>query len=361
MTPNQEDAAPSAQNAQPAPAPFGAELELRMVCILVGLFLVATATTLLTAYSGLIDTPPSAIWVCASVAAAGGIISCVPQFWRGTSRSGSSVSIATFIFLTAFAGLVSAGLVCISSLESIHREKGLKTAWNLERSRFEKSAEGFPVLQRVAREQFGLELVLGTDEDSYQATTHQAPGASVGLMTVLPGYCALGLWPVGIAREFPVESGDTAFPDQRSVLGVAFHELGHCVDESRDQASFKDPHVGTASIAPGDRAGVKDIQTYVVAERKVQTKLWREIYADLFAVGYVGLEWKGDAPVFQRALLNERIAHAPDDPTHATACWIQAALKASPPDSLATLSQWADARRASAPCELLAAAASAKG
>jgi hypothetical protein len=80
--------------------------------------------------------------------------------------------------------------------------------------------------------------------------------------------------------------------------------------------------------------------------------LWGEAVADTFAVGY----WRITAPAAAAGLIDSlrrrRAADASTDSTHATMCWIDHAALAPAPASTATLFEWADQLRASAPCEL---------
>jgi len=282
------------------------------------------------------------------VAALGAVIVGLPQLWddryRNPVRSGlTAAALATF-------GVVIVNLIASNSIQAI--DGGLRKKWVEQRDLFVRDVHGFPELQRIGRDVYGLELELGDVEDSYWSTTRAAPGASVGLMTIYPGYCQMGLWPTGIAREYAPLPGDRALPASQVLFAVAVHELGHCVDLARDQSSFRDGHVGTASFSPRDRIAVTDVHSYNAVERRPATKLWREVYADLFSVGYAKLVWPADAAVFERLLIAKRSSNAKFDPVHASSCWLRAAVAVAAPRDLASLPAWADDLRSTTPCAL---------
>jgi hypothetical protein len=170
-------------------------------------------------------------------------------------------------------------------------------------------------------------------------------------MDLQPGYCLLSVWPHGVAASF--SSNAAVGIDDRLVLRIiVMHELGHCVDMSRDAGSFADPRAGTRSVAPKDAAGVHDVASLYEAGRRNSTGQWREVYADLFAIGYARVTYPSISLAIGRLLSAERAAAAKIDPIHATSCWIDAASKASGPADLADLPSWADRQRSGASCPL---------
>lgn len=215
-----------------------------------------------------------------------------------------------------------------------------------DRSAFMADPQGFPMLRQLAREQYGVEVVLGDAEQSWASTTVNLPNASVASMALRPGYCHLSLHRSNVLRGFePVGQVDPAL----WVQGVMLHEFAHCLDGSRDTPAFGRRAVGARSVAPVDAPGVKDIEGLLEAGARPTTQLWREAVADIMAIGF----WKLAAPGAAHDLvasLRQKRADAQQDSTHATMCWIDHANRAEPPTSTGTLFAWADHLRSTAPC-----------
>lgn len=220
--------------------------------------------------------------------------------------------------------------------------------FNADRAAFVADPQGFPLLRKLAREQYGLEVVLGDAYQSWASTTVNLPNASVASMALRPGYCQLSMHRANVLRGFePVGHVDRG----RWVQGVMMHEFAHCLDGSRDMPAFGQHIIGTRSLAPMDATNVQDIQGFLDAGTTQATQLWREAVADTFAVGYWKLTAPADAGDLVASLRRKR-ADAHLDTTHATMCWINHAENAALPASTADLFRWADQLRASAPCKL---------
>jgi hypothetical protein len=217
-----------------------------------------------------------------------------------------------------------------------------------DRDAFIADPNGFPMLRRLAREQYGVEVVLGDAVESWASTTVNLPNASPASMLLQPGYCHLSMHRPNVLRTFkPVGHADAAL----LVQGVMLHEFAHCLDVVRDTPTLGQRDVGTHSIAPVDASGVNDIEGWIEARSRPSTQLWREAVADIMTVGY----WRLVAPDNARALvasLRQKRSDATHDTTHATMCWIDVAARAAAPSSLAGLFAWADQLRIQAPCEL---------
>lgn len=218
-----------------------------------------------------------------------------------------------------------------------------------ERAAFMADPQGFPLLRKLAREQYGVEVVLGDTEESWASTTLNLPNASSAMMGLQPGYCQLSMNRANVLRSLVTAS---RVDSGLWVQGVMMHEFAHCLDGSRDMPAFGEKTVGIHSLAPVDGKGVKDLQGYLDASAHEETKLWREAVADTFAVGY----WRLTAPAAARdlsaSLRYKRASAAHEDRTHATMCWIDYANGAAAPTSIASLFEWADRLRAAAPCRL---------
>jgi hypothetical protein len=262
-----------------------------------------------------------------------------PKKWRTISHLTLASSVA--VLLTHF---IAFGAVC-----SVNGKQ--RAAWIAERDAFEKATNGFVPLQALAKNQFGLLLELAHDDDAFLKTTHASPGSSSAEVELQPGFCLLSVWPTGVARSFEADRHE-GIDDGVVLRLITMHELGHCVDMSRDAASFTDPHVSTKSVAPIDVSRVHDVASLYEVGRGTPTSQWREVYADLFAIGYARITYPALALAFERYLSGQRAATAELDPVHATACWIDAARKSPGPGGLSDLARWADQQRAEANCKL---------
>ena len=196
----------------------------------------------------------------------------------------------------------------------------------------------FPLLQEFAKNNFNVDVVMGDGETA--------------LMTIKPGYCHLDFYRGIMDRVFD----ETVKADEAIMMqGIMMHELGHCLDISRDYpASFRDHSVFTHSVAPVDASQVKNIQSFLKAGERDSTKLWREALADTFAVGYWRLAVPQDAERLASLLLKKRMRDKKylGDKSHFTVCWIENAMKAAAPDSTKDLFVWADHLRSVSKCDL---------
>ncbi|WP_051244487.1 hypothetical protein [Azohydromonas australica] len=207
---------------------------------------------------------------------------------------------------------------------------------------------GFPMLRELAREHYGIKVVLGDAGQSWATTSVALPNASPASMTLHPGYCHLSMNRANVLRIFK-PAGHVS--EAVWIQGVMLHEFAHCLDGSRDAPTFSRSTVGTRSLAPSDAVHVKDLEGWLAAGELPATQLWREAVADVMAVGYWRLAAPGNAHDLVASLRKKR-SNATHDTAHATMCWIDFAARAEAPSSLAELFAWADRLRTQAPCEL---------
>lgn len=219
-----------------------------------------------------------------------------------------------------------------------------------ERSRLNQDPQGFPMLRNYARDNYGVEVILGDVQSAWADTELGIPGASVASMSLQSGYCQMNMNRGRVLREFgPPLHGDSVLWSQ----GVMMHEFAHCLDVRRDLPGFNGRPPSTYAIAPADAGNVIDAQTYVAAGRKGSTMLWREAYADMYAVGF----WRLSASPDQAKALTSRLRAKRDedggmDRAHATMCWIDQAAQAPLPEGFKDLMSWADRLRGGANCSI---------
>lgn len=249
-------------------------------------------------------------------------------------------------------GLIAVGVPFIAALVTLFISWVMLEVsigqFRTEREAFLADPQGFPMLRKLAREHYGIEVVLGDANTSWGATTVRLPGSSVALMNLGPGYCLLSFHREHVLRRFtPPEQVASAL----WVQGVMLHEFAHCLDASRDMPASGLRAVGARSVAPADAVGLQDLEGWLEASGSLATQLWREAAADTMAVGF----WRLSAPDAAQALtasLRQYRADAKDDTSHATMCWIDFAAQVAPPSSMAALFSWADQLRSQAPCAL---------
>lgn len=227
--------------------------------------------------------------------------------------------------------------------------------FNAEAEAFQRDPNGFAFIQRFAAVNFHLPVVYLSGNQAWATTSKSDPSASGASMKVGAGFCALTY------RRSTVLLPDAPHGplEDAWLRGVLVHEFGHCVDESRDLWGSAG-RVGTASVAPPDRRAVVDVVGFVAAGSEKKTQLWREAFADLFAVGYWFLTQSGQdyADLTQSLIDKRKIGQKRDDDnSHATECWIEAARSRiaggqDKPKGFVDLVRWADSVRAGAQCRL---------
>ena len=251
--------------------------------------------------------------------------------------------LALFIAPALILGLA----LCIVDIEKFASIK----SFNEERAKLLHDPRGFQVMKDFAMKNYNVVLVLGNSDDSWAPTTLTIPGSSPAIMDVMSGFCLLS-FNTDQVNTLGHPDGMTDFFYQ----GVMAHELGHCLDIKRDTPSFSDHKVNVFSIAPADAKSVHNLNDYLNSEKLKSTELWREAVADIFAIGYWRLIVPDNAQKqkLENSLLFDRISGLKKnkDVTHATMCWIKAAMAAPSPASTKDLFGWSDTLRSTAKCAI---------
>ncbi len=227
-----------------------------------------------------------------------------------------------------------------------------QTAFEAQRNAFLHDPQGFVAVRKYAQENFGKTVVLGDLGSNWANTTLLIPNASGANMAVQAGYCLLGFNEPVFTKTFSPPSDIDSALWQR---GILMHEFGHCLDISRDLPPEAVGAVGHRSIAPQDITAASDLDSYFAVESRRSTILWREAFADIFAIGYWRLNDARAAPALAAAFYRKRQQLAGNDKGHATMCWVKYAASDKAPPLPATnrgLLDWADVVRSSAPCRI---------
>lgn len=235
----------------------------------------------------------------------------------------------------------------------------LNTVFAVERSKFEKEhlneIEGnssFYSIQQFAKKYYNAPLVLGGYEESWALTTLNIPQASPASLRSGTGYCTVNMSKSNLQYMYSRSSNKIKYEDWE--IMVLAHELSHCLDRAADlPVGLGEKIKGVSSLAPSVRKDVKfdDIQTYLKAEEQPETQLWREAYADVFAIGYMSLVKNGNISDLRDSLIKYRNGRK-EDVTHYTACWLEYSKTVANPKTGFELNAWANFIRVKAPCDL---------
>jgi hypothetical protein len=212
---------------------------------------------------------------------------------------------------------------------------------------------GFSALTSMALRDFQVQLALAGEHGTWLRTSVKASGSGSAASVVPgPGYCELYFRPSRLSDGMRFNSPDRVL-GQLWIRGVLLHELAHCVDWQRDyrQMTALGRDVGLAALSPWSRQHVVDVIDHEKAATTDDSRLWKEAFADIFAIGWWRLSADANQwPELARALRESRVQAGAIDPLHETSCWIDLAMKAKPPATLNGLTAWADGLREKSQC-----------
>ena len=241
------------------------------------------------------------------------------------------------------------GVFMISGIINLGIQKRLTKNYKEEVTAYLKDQNGFQALKKYAKNNFGVDLLLNTNDTQMIFAEQNSPA----WMEIGWHFCQLGMSPKTLYATYNLQNKAL---EKKWIKTVEIHELGHCLDESRDlESRVTGSGSITRSIAPIDRKDVVDLDSYMIAENQNSTKQWREVEADLIAMAYVKLTF----PESANELISELIKKRNDDQhretpdkTHDTGCWLTAARNTAPPPDIKTVVEWADNIRSTTDCKL---------
>lgn len=214
--------------------------------------------------------------------------------------------------------------------------------------RFSEAPNGLEYLNRFAAPH-GLTVVLQRPQSTYEVTRQSGPWSHTpAAMDTAPPLCTLSVSPESLSdytSSVPKKISEAA------KYGILIHELGHCMDLSRDVGLYQGTSGHVHSIAPGMRKQVHDAVSYYYAQDEPSTQLWREVYADLIAVAWWKINMQSDSSALIDWLIASR-AVASDDLSHMTTCWLKLAKTTLGPALWVDAGSWADRLRASPKCSM---------
>lgn len=225
-----------------------------------------------------------------------------------------------------------------------------KKKYYLEIEAEQQNENGFLKVKTFADSHFGIPLRLGGYDESWALTELNIPQASVASLRTETGYCTINLSKGNINHMY--KSSKYIGSLQEWELLILAHEFAHCLDRTRDLSPRMGGNVlSKSSLPPALRKGVKDINSFLKAEEDKSTVKWREIFADLFAIGYMQIEYPDNAKSLKDSLIYYRKDYSGES-THETSCWLKYSSEFYKPKSLSEVNNWADFIREKAPCKL---------
>ncbi|MFL1616216.1 hypothetical protein GHT89_16600 [Acinetobacter baumannii] len=206
----------------------------------------------------------------------------------------------------------------------------------------------------------------GNKTTSWANTRLLIPNSSGASLYIMNGYCALNytdqsILDMKLNLVKKISKYDlTAQNVDVAKLTIMAHELAHCLDIKRDFATFnldkvKNPKsliIGNQAIAPKLRKNIVDMEAYLDASGTFDTTLWKETFADLYAIGYLYVHHPviADQVAYNLEVYRAKQKEDEEDPEHDTSCWLKLAQQSKKPSDNTQLIQWADNIRANKSC-----------
>lgn len=200
----------------------------------------------------------------------------------------------------------------------------------------------FPFMKSYLKRNYDIDLVL-IDKKSNGFNTYFGFGLSSGSpasMAAAGGFCELYYSGTMLDIWSNISSEEIRTKFHQVALA---HEAGHCVSIEKDLVNLKmnDPLnlPYTRSIYLEHRPKIKDIESFIEISELQRTQLWREIIADVFAVGFAKFHYPADADIITNEMIRIRDSRV-DDVTHRTSCWLTYAKGMDIPKDEKNLYEW---------------------
>lgn len=224
-----------------------------------------------------------------------------------------------------------------------------------ELSRYKNEPDGFTYIKSIAKQNFGVNLILADANVGWMDTQFESPMRSPASVNVGPGFCEMRIFPSGVESQ----GVGSKYELQAWLRGVQIHEIGHCIDMQRDFNSDNELVSHPKSMPPLRSGEVASIGLW----GSPASKQWREAYSDLLAIGYWHLEYPMIFEKLYSQIVSKRregIYAKHSDLTHDTSCWLAWGAKNEYPRNLKDLPTWAETIREKAPCKVTASWVAAK-
>ena len=269
----------------------------------------------------------------------------------------NGVSYVIYCIMSVLAGVLISLSLFFGDLYNLRDQK------KFEASNFkELQSKEISIIKAIGKDN-NVYVRYGNKNTSWASTRLIIPNSSGASLYIMNGYCALNYTDETIDDMKSSLVKDISKADLKSQqidvgkLTIMAHELAHCLDMKRDFATFnldkatntKSQIIGTQAIAPKLRSNIVDMEAYLDASGSPVSTLWKETFADLYAVGYLYIHYPRIANQVAQNLDAYR-ADQEKDTEHATSCWLNLAIQSKKPESNKELVAWADTIRANKSC-----------
>lgn len=203
--------------------------------------------------------------------------------------------------------------------------------------------ELFPFFKSFLKNNYEMHLVMGDSGENWLNTYFNIESVYGSPASIRSNgdYCELYFSTLNLDNWSGVVSEHLRKIFQRAVFA---HELGHCVGLSND---FQNIRKGNAqlypvnlSVYPGEREKVSEIESLIEMSESINTKRWREVVSDLFAIGFVKKYHPEHAEQIRKEIMRIRFS-AKHDFIHNTVCWLEHVKDKTPPENASDLYEWA--------------------
>lgn len=262
------------------------------------------------------------------------------NYKNNLNKSAQRNSIVAGVFI-AFALSVGTALLCSLAQLSVFSY----TKWLAEKDRDLAISDPtlFPFIKNFLKDNYDLNLVLADEKQTWLYTYLSIDGLMGSPASIIStgDYCELFYSPRNLDYWSGIGYGELNKIFHQIVLA---HEAAHCIGIATDYKNMRgdDPITQpiNMSIFPDERHKVTGIDSFIEAHEYANTKRWREVISDLFAIGFAKKHYPDDADQIIREIVRIR-SNAKHDVVHNSVCWLSYAKNKSPPADDKELYSWA--------------------
>lgn len=274
----------------------------------------------------------------------------------------NGTSYAVYCIMTVLAGILIFFSLFFGDLYNLRDQK------KFEASNFkELQSKELGIIKDLGK-QNDVYVRYGNKNTSWANTRLVIPNSSGASLYIMNGYCALNYTDesiTGMKKNLVKNISESDLQAQKidvAKITIMAHELAHCLDIKRDFATFnldkiknaKSPIIGNQAIAPKLRKNIVDMEAYLDASGTLDSTLWKETFADLYAIGYLYAHHPliADQVTHNLDIYREKQKKDAEDPEHGTSCWLKLAQQSKKPTHTTEIIEWADKIRASKSCHI---------
>lgn len=224
----------------------------------------------------------------------------------------------------------------------------LENDFNNGINKLESSGE-FNTVKSIALKNFNTNVGLANGRNGFNMTNPYGLSPAMSIM----GYDSCYLY-INRTRTIIAFKGffDTNINDSHLIEGIMMHEVGHCLDRKRERNELIGTVIDPNSISPNMRKEQITLQKYEIITDSPELRRWREVFADIFAIGFWKVKYPNEYNILLNNLIKQRGSNKKDT-IHNTTCWLDYLKKKAPPKDMSDLMDWADKIRNDAECRLI--------